>query len=159
MSEEKVEPSPLEVAEARIKQAEERRKRRADAERLAHAERLALDLDAIAALEDTHGASNVAVIRVPYTAELPAAVACRCPRPAELKRYRDRTKPGQKDGRNREVEPDHNKATEEIAAACLLYPDAETFAKLCVARGGLQVQLGKEAIKLALGVEESEAKS
>ncbi len=155
MSDTKNEPqlTPLQAAEAK----REARKAKASA---AHDAQLATDLDAIDALEELHGDSNVAVVRLDvrgYVPGLPAAVAARCPKPGELKRFRDQTKP-QKDGRNRDVQPDHIAAVELVAESCLVYPDAEVFAKLCAARPGLAAQLGKEAVGLAVGREESEGK-
>lgn len=150
MADEKDERSPLEQVEAR-------REARKAANRKAAEDQLAKDLEAIDALEAAQGDDEIAVVRVKAPAGMPAAVACRCPKPSELKRFRDRVKP-QKDARNREVEPDHAKACEELAAVCLLYPDREAYDALCAARPGLAAQLGKEAVKLAVGAEESEGK-
>lgn len=142
---------PLAAIEAK------RAERKAATEREANAQ-LAQDLEAIDALEATLGDSNVAVIRVPYSKGLPAAAAVRCPKPLEMKRFRDRVRP-QKDNRNREIEPDHQAAADELVALCRVYPaDAETYERLCAARPGLSGQLAKEAIKLAVGAEESEGK-
>lgn len=144
-------PSALAQVEARREARKAARKREAD-------DQLAKDLDAIDALESTLGDSNVATVRLPYTAGLPAAAAVRCPKPLEMKRFRDRVKP-QKDGRNRDVETDPVGATEELAAVCVIYPaDKDVYAQLCAARPGLAAQLGKEAVRLALGAEESEGK-
>lgn len=150
MAEEKDERSAL-------KQVEARREARKAAQRKAADDQLALDLEAIDAIETQLGDGNVAVVRLPYAPGLPAAAAVRCPKPAELKRFRDRVSP-QKDSRNREVQPDTAKAAEELAAVCLVYPEREAYEQLCAARPGLAAQLGGAAVKLAVGAEEAEGK-
>lgn len=146
MPDESTERSALEVAEQR------RAERKAEARKAYEVQR-AKDLDAITDLEVEHGDSNVGVINVPFTEGLPTAVACKCPSPALVKRFRDRVKP-KKDGH----QPDAVFAAEEIAGACRIFPDAETYAALCQARPGLAAQLGAKAIELATGRDESEGK-
>lgn len=138
--------NPLEIVRAR------RAEREAEETRLRDAQ-LAVDLTAIDELEATHGASNVKVIVLPYTKGLPAAAAVRTPKPAEVKRYRDRVKPDRKGN-----PPDYAEHGAELAAVCLLYPDKETYAKLCEARSGLPVQLGTAALELATGAESEAGK-
>ncbi len=142
----KDERTPLELAEAK------RATRKAEVQKL-HDARLALDLEAINELEITHGDSNVAVIRLPYTEGLPAAVACRCPKPAEVKRFRHQITP-----KHPKDQPDTIAAAEMLAGACLIYPDRETYDRLCLARPGLAGQLSGEAMKLATGKDETEGK-
>lgn len=143
--------SPLEAVEAK------RAARKAAAEACREVQ-LASDLDAIDSIEAERGDSNVAVIRLPYTRDLPAAVAVRVPSLAEMKRYRDRVRPS-KDGRNRDVQPDQVQPAEEIGATCRVYPTDETvFRALCEARPGLLVQMGVRALELGSGREESEGK-
>lgn len=113
----------------------------------------ATDLEAIDALETEHGDSNVAVLRVPFTAGLPTLVAVRCPAPVELKRFRALVKPP-KDGKPVDYVP----PTEQLASTCLVYPDKETFAKLCEARPGLHMQLGTSALKLGTAEEDAQGK-
>jgi hypothetical protein len=141
------------LAEAAAKRAE----RKAKAQKEADAA-LAVDLEALDSLEQEHGDSNVAAVRVGYTPGLSQLAIVKCPPPKYLKRFRDRVKPGQKDARNRDVTPDAAAASEEIAASCLLYPSADVYARMCEARPGLAAQLGAEAVKLAVGAEESEGK-
>jgi hypothetical protein len=87
-----------------------------------------------------------------------AKIACRCPDKVELKVYRDRVKP--KRGRNGvEQPPDLVAAAEEIGRMCLVYPSAEAFEALLELTPGLLTQLGREAVALAVGDEESEKKS
>jgi hypothetical protein len=136
-----------------LEQSEARREARKAEVRKALETQLVIDLDAINELEIEHGDSNVAVIRLPYTEGLPAAVACRCPKPAEVKRFRARLKP-----KHEKDHPDQFAAAEELAAACRIYPDKETYDKLCVARAGIAGQLSGEAMKLATGKEEAEGK-
>lgn len=143
--------SPLEAIE------EKRAARKAAAE-AARDEQLWRDLSAIDAIEVELGDSNVAVLRLPYAKDLPAAVAVRAPSTAEMKRYRDRVRPS-KDGRNRDVQPDQVKPAEELGATCRVYPADETaFGLLCEARPGLLVQMGVRALELGSAREESEGK-
>lgn len=142
-----------------LKAVEAKREARKAQARKAYEARLAVDLDAIDELEIQLGDSNVAVVRLSglVSDDLPAAVACRCPKPVDIKRFRDEVTPT-KDHRNREVPADREAACERLARVCLVYPDKDTFARLCEARPGIAVQLGGEAVKLAVGVEESEGK-
>jgi hypothetical protein len=145
------EPSALDKVQAR-------RKARKDAARKVEEDALAVDLDNISEIEDRLGDANVATVRVAYvSADVPVAASVRCPKPAEHKRYRDRCKPS-KDSRNRDVEPDYFKAAEELAAVCLVYPDAELYARMCSARPGLATSLGVAAAKLASAADEAEGK-
>lgn len=142
------EPTALEKVQAK-------RQARKDAARKLEEDRLAADLEKISDIEEQLGDANVATVRIAYVdAETPVAASVRCPKPSEIKRYRDRVKPGQKDGRNRTVEPDVAKASEELCAVCLVYPDTEAFARMCAARPLLAGQLGKAAVNLAAADEE-----
>jgi hypothetical protein len=139
--------SPLEQAQA--KRAARKAAASAD-EDLARA----LDTEAIDSLEVQYGDSNVGVIQLPYTPGLPTCAAVRCPKPAEVKRFRDGVTPKHEKDR-----PDTAAAAELLAAISRVYPaDKEVYAKLCAARPGLAVQLGAKAMSLAIGKDESEGK-
>lgn len=112
----------------------------------------ALDLEALDGFEIEHGDSNVSTVRVPFTPGLPTMAICRCPKPVEMKRYRSRIK--SKKG----VDGDPMLASEELAAVCRIYPDDETYNKMCEARPGLHVQLGTMAANLSMGSAEDDAK-
>lgn len=140
------ERSPLELAEER------RATRKAEARKAQDAQR-AQDIEAIDALEVEHGDSNVGVIHVPFSAGLPTCAAVRCPKPAELKRFRHRVTP-----KHEKDHPDSAAAAEELAAVCRVYPDESTYARLCAARPGLATQLGAKAVDLATGKAEAEGK-
>ena len=71
---------------------ERRAARKAAAAAAAEAQR-EIDLEAIDALETTIGDSNVATIEIAHVPGLPVLLAVRCPRPVEIKRYRDEIKP------------------------------------------------------------------
>lgn len=151
MSEEK---EVAETPKSPLEQAEERRAaRKAEGRKAFEAQRVT-DLEAIDALEVEHGDSSVAVMNVPFTAGSPTCVACRCPRPAELKRFRSRVTP-----KHEKDHPDTAAAAEELAATCRVYPEKDVYEKLCTARPGLAAQLGGEAIKLATGRNEAEGKN
>ncbi len=142
----------------RLAALEEKRAARKAAAEAARDEQLWHDLSAIDEIEVALGDSNVAVLRLPYAKDLPAAVAVRVPTLAEMKRYRDRVRPA-KDGRNRDVQPDQVKPAEEIGATCRVYPTDETlFGLLCDARPGLLVQMGVRALELGSAREETEGK-
>jgi hypothetical protein len=108
------------------------------------AEQKILDLDAIEALEQERGDSNVATEEIPFTPGLPVLVAARCPTEIEIKRYQSRLKKG-RDGE----EPDPIAAGQEVGAVCRIYPDDETWAKVLKARPGVVVALGVAALRLA----------
>jgi hypothetical protein len=136
------------LAEVEAKRAERRAK--ADA---ARDEQKAKDLEAIMLLEDKHGESNIATVEIGHTPGLPVVLAVRCPSPVEVKRYRDTVKP-KRDG----TPGDPLKAAQELAAVCLVYPDAEVYKAVLEARPGTDSPLGVEAIKLSTGRAEAEGK-
>ncbi len=138
---------------ATLEEIEKRRSDRKAALRVAEKEQLAIDLDAIDALECEHGDSNVCRLEVPFLPGLPVRVAARCPTEPEVKRYRDRVKPDKK-GRPGDPVGAH----EELAECCRIYPDADTYAKLRAARPALHGHLGAKAIELAGGREEEAGK-
>lgn len=138
--------SELEIAEER------RAARKAEARKAYEAQRV-VDLDAIDSLEIEHGDSNVGVINVPFSAGMPTCAAVRCPKPAEMKRFRTRCTP-----RHEKDHPDSAAACEELARTCRIYPEPEAFESLCAARPGLAVQLGSKAVALATGNAEAEGK-
>lgn len=141
------EASPLEAAE----------KRRADRKATATAARdtqLALDLDAISALEESLGDSSVRVIRIPHMLGQVAAIAVRCPNNAETKRYRDGVKQ-RKDGKPGDVAAAH----ELLGTACRIYPSEEAFDTLCERLTLLRGQAGAEAVALSAGEAEQSAKT
>lgn len=126
------------------------RKAELEAQRKAQHE---IDIEALDALEVEHGDSSVEAINVPFTPGLPTMVIVRAPKQVELKRYRDMVKP-----RKNGEQGDSVAAAEALASLCLLYPDRETFAKICDARPGVHAQSGATAIQLAVGKSSEEAK-
>lgn len=153
------EPTPKAQEQTALERVQAKRQARKDAARKLEEDRLAADLERISDLEEQLGDANVATVRIAYVdADTPVAASVRCPKPNEIKRYRDRVKPGQKDGRNRTVEPDVAKASEELCASCLVYPDAEAFARMCAARPLLAGQLGRAAVDLAAADAEEQGK-
>lgn len=142
--------TPLQVVQER------RAARQADLKAQEDAQR-AKDLEAVDALEVEHGDSCVAFVTVQYQPGLPTGAAVRAPHPAEVKRYRDLVRP--KPGRGGQmVHPDPCGPAEQIADACRLYPDAETYVQLTELRSGLRVSLGLAALDLVAGREEAEGK-
>jgi hypothetical protein len=143
---------------------EEKRAERKAANEAARLEQRAKDLEAIDALEQEFGDSNIATLDVPYSPGLPTMIACRTPNEAEIKRYRHELK-AKKDG----TMGDPVTAAELVAATCRVYPPRgkngeasdgdELYRKMLAARPGIHVQLGAEALKLASASAEDRSKS
>lgn len=133
--------------------AQERREaRKAELRKAAEAQR-AKDLDTLTDLEIEHGDSNVGAVTVPFSPGMPTLVIVRCPKPVEVKRFRALTKADAK-GR----QPDALEPLEQLARACLLFPDAETYARICESRPVVAGQVGAKAVDLASARDESEIK-
>lgn len=146
-------------AKTKSQEIQERRdKRKAELDKLEDAQ-VAIDLEAIDALEVEHGDASIAVIKVPFTPGCVARVATRTPKPEEVARYRSRTKP-KKLGEM----PDLHGGAAELAAVTRVYPkkgdpDGDAaWALVLASRPGLDSQLGNLAVKLALGSEEEQGK-
>lgn len=138
-----------------LQRVEKARAEKRGAFEAARDEQKAADLEAIMALEDELGASNVATVEVGFTPGLPVLLAVRCPVPVEVRRYQDRLKPKREGAKIDPTEP-----TIEIGHVCLVYPEAgELRDRSLAARPGAIVQLGTEALKMALGTAASEGKS
>lgn len=134
-------------------------------QKLADSQR-AIDLEAIMALEDLHGDSNVAVLDIPYTPGLPTCVAVRTPKPIEFQRYRDMNT-GKEAGPKKAIE-----SAETLGKVCRIYPpkveagsvDAEgeavqdLFPRILEARSGVLVGMGLAATKLIAAREEEDSK-
>jgi len=148
MADETPELSKLEAIEAK------REARKAELAKKYNEQR-AIDLEAIDELEIEHGDSNIRVVDVPFTPGLPTCFAGKCPSPDLVKRYRTRVSP-KKDG---STDASPMAAAQEVGAACRVYPDAETWAKLLAARPGIDVQLGLEVLRLAAGRAQEEGKN
>lgn len=148
MSDEKVAVSPLAAAEAKRAARKAALAEQEDAQR-------AIDLDAIMALEDTLGDSNVAVLEVGFTPGLPVMVAAKSPGSAVVKRYQDRVKP-RRDGKP----VDLTAAVVEVGESCLAYPDKDhpDRARLLEERPAMLVAVGQAALQLATARAEDEGK-
>lgn len=114
----------------------------------------AIDLEEIDALEVEYGDNNIGVIVVPFTPGSVTRVACRTPKPEEIKRYRHRAKP-----KKLGDVPNGQEAAAELAAVCYVYPrNKEAWDLVLSQRPGLDTQLGLRAVALAVGEEEQEGK-
>lgn len=147
MSETKKSASEL-LEERQAARAEKRKAR----EELRATQRL-IDLDAVEAFEDTNPDVAAQIINVDAGLDLPTLVLVRCPEKKYHARYLARLKP-KKNGQ----EPDGFAAHEELAAVSVVYPDVETYKKICEALGGLHLQVGVAAAKLAEGSKQEEGK-
>lgn len=136
---------PIEAIEAK----RAARKERLEAERKAQ---YAKDLEAVDALEEQLGDSNVAMIELPYTPGMPALAAVRCPTSHELKRYQDMIRPRNVDGKLGNA----TEAMNQLGRSCLVFPEGDALAALLEARPGLPTQAGTEALGLAKGRAEAE---
>lgn len=138
----------------KIRALEEKRAARKAAAEDAEKAQLAIDLEAVDALEEEFGYNEIVAMRVPHVPGLPVMVAARCPTEPEMKRYKHRLKLKKIDGDM----PDYNFAQAELAESTLKYPDKDTFAKLCAVRPAIKEQLGSAAAKLAQAHSEAEGK-
>lgn len=139
---------------------EEIQKRRAERKAGLEADRqaqLAKDLEAIDACEVAHGDTNVAAIEFHFVPGLPCMAAVRTPDPDEIARYRTKMKP-KVDRKGNIIPADANEAAAQLGRSCLIYPDAETFARVLEARPGIEVPLGQAAAGLASASEEEQGK-
>lgn len=115
----------------------------------------AIDVLAISEIEEELGDASVKVLVLPHKPPHATRAAVRCATRAEIKRYRDQTKPDKK-GRP----GDAAAANEMLGDACRVYPkDAEAFEALCEAFPGLLAQMGVHAANLATADEEETGKS
>lgn len=124
------------------------------AEDRANAQRV-VDMTAVLDLEERHGASGVKVIRLPVAAGLPTLIVARRAQPAEHKRYRAQQA---LDKKGRVDMGAINTAAEMVADLVVVYPDAETYARVRETFPGVHAQAGLAAIKLAEGREDDEGK-
>ncbi len=124
---------------AKIEEARAKRKaERAKAQRAQYA----TDLEHLDLLEQERGDGAVTSLSVDRDG-FPTLVIVRCPTEPEVKRFRTQTRPvGDKT-------PDPTIPAETVGSMCLLYPDKDTFAKMCVAVPGLHAQAGAAALELA----------
>lgn len=144
------ETTVMDPVEAIEKRRAERKARLEDQRK----QQLAIDLEAIDALEERLGDSNVAVIELPFTPGMPALAAVRCPTKHEIKRYQDEIRPRNVEGKLGNA----SEAMQLLGRVCLAYPESEALAKLLDARPGLPTQAGTEAMTLSKGRAEAEGK-
>lgn len=143
------------TAATRIEAIEAKRAARRAALAAAHEEQRGIDLDAIDALEDELGVSNVTVLATNYAPGLPALTLVRAPLGAELKRYQDSVRPSKKGELGNTSE-----AAEKLGRTCLAYPpkDSPLYAELIEKRPGMQAGWGLAALRLSEAQAEDEAK-
>lgn len=141
-------------AQDKIRALQERRAAIVEQAQAAADEQTVIDLEAIADLEQAHGPGRIKAIELPaHVPGLPMRAAVKVPSEALIKRFRAGCKGGPDDN------GDPTAAGEQLALSCLVYPDRETYARLCAAFPVLAVQLGNLAIALGRGAEDQAAKS
>ena len=103
---------------------------------------LAIDLDALFALEEEHGDGMVKRLDLSaYFEGLPTLVAVRAPKPVEYKRFRDMIRKA----KDKEAQ---GKAADLLGTVCRAYPDADTYAKILERFPGVQDTVFKAAAEL-----------
>jgi len=113
------------------------------------------DLEVIDSLEERYGDSNIAVLKVNFALGLPALVAVRTPKPAEIKRYQDKIRPSKKGEVGNLAQ-----ATEQVGTSCMVYPAREDPLResLLEHRAAMAAVMGLAALKLSEGAAEEEGK-
>ncbi|OFV81991.1 MAG: hypothetical protein A2Y78_00205 [Acidobacteria bacterium RBG_13_68_16] len=116
---------------------------------------LATDLEEIEAVELQYGPSSVVVEHPVFAPGLPAAVAVRCPKTAEVKRYQDTIRPSKRGDMGDPIQ-----AARQLGLVCLAYPpqDSPLRAALLEQRPGIEVDFGNAAMRLVAAKAEDEGK-
>lgn len=127
-----------------LEELQERRAKRKEANAKARLEQEAIDREAIDALEEEHGADNVAALEVNgFVKGLPALVVVRSPGGTPFyKRYVDQVR---KANKNTAL---IGRAQELLGESCIVYPTDETVLKQMQDQfPGLHISAGIRAIK------------
>jgi hypothetical protein len=132
----------------------ERRAARKAALREAQELQQEIDLEALDAAEVEHGDNRVASVEVPFVDGYPTMAIVRAPDKDDVSRYRARCARAQR--KENHDTKEILDATCQVARRALVYPDAETFAKMCDVWQGLEGALGARAIQLHGAVERDE---
>lgn len=141
--------------EDKLEQLEAKKAARRDEQAKKARAQLAIDEEAIQALElaGEHGDDLIRVDVNNYVEGLPVRVAARYPKPAEFKRYQDQLARAHSSKAGDKVAPGNT-----LAAACRVYPDAETYAQLCEKRAAVHISLANAINDAASGRSEDEKK-
>lgn len=135
--------------QSKIEALEAKRAARRDGVAKARQEQYAKDLEQIDALEEQHGPDRVTVLEMPsFMPGLPTVVVVKTPEPNVFTRFRQMVRKASKD-----VEAMGN-AKDLLAASCIAYPDADTYARMKTAWPSIHDNAGLAAIQLG----ESEGK-
>lgn len=111
----------------------------------------ARDLEALDAAEEKHGDGMVLRYALPaYMPELPTFLVLRFPTPAEIKRLQSKAA--------RDDQQARLDAGEELAAACLVYPDRETYARVIAKFPAVPAPLSLALLQAAQGKRVEEGK-
>jgi hypothetical protein len=116
------------------------------------ATQLAIDMDALFALEEQHGEGRIYRHDLPaYVPGLPTMAVVRTPAPVEYKRFRDTMRRAKSD-------VEKGTAVDVLVSPCIVYPDAPTFDKLLAAFPGLGDSLAQPVMRLAEGGKQEQGK-
>ena len=136
--------------QAKIDEIEARRAARKDETARARLEQYAKDVIEIDRLEGEHGNDRVAILKMPsYVSGLPTLVVVSTPTQLMFERFRQMVR---KAGGNTES---MGKAKDMLAATCVAFPDADTYARMRESWPSIHDNVGLEAIRLG----ESEGKA
>jgi hypothetical protein len=130
--------------ESKIAEIEARRAGRRDATAKARTEQYAKDVEQIEKLETEHGEDRIKILEMAsFMPGLPTVVVVRTPSEDEAKRFRQM------------IRRSGGKASEQIGAAqdllaatCIAFPDADTYARMKAAWPAVQDDAGLAAIHL-----------
>jgi len=132
-----------EATNARIAELEARRATRREVNDKARTEQYAKDLEALDRLEEEHGDGRVSALKMPsYVPGLPTFVVVNTPSASYFNRFRSMVR-----NANGKAQA-QGEAKDLLASSCVLYPDAETYARMKEAWPSTHDNVGMEAIRL-----------
>jgi len=141
----------------RLQAAEEKLKERRKVANEAYNAQRADDMERIVEAIDAAGVSIHKRVRMPFLVDgLPVTVAVKQAGTLEMRRYKDRTKNFRRNKDNSVDLSVYTKAYEELASSSVIWPDQETFAKMCAEFPTLKSDVGAIAVKLREADEEDE---
>lgn len=136
-----------------LKAAEERRAVRKRNNQEAIDAQRAVDIIALDDAEVAYGDGKVRGCDFEYIEGLPTIAVMKAPAPILIARYRSTVRPRKGEA------GDTVTAAEALAIECLVYPDSETFERMCEQRPSFKAFCGLRALELAGGSATADAKS
>jgi hypothetical protein len=148
-------PPPRPVAEpaelTEIEKIQRRRAERRAAQRKPYDDQRLKDMTALDELEEKHGHDRVASLDVPsFVAGMPTMVVLRTATKPEGKRFSDMAR--------RATKNNAGAAVDTLAAAVVVYPDRETYTRMCEEWPNLHESVGQRAIQMIQAKTDDEGK-